>query len=62
MQSILHLAAKAKNGASVVKFFLDLGCDPNAEDWEGRQPLHCACMAGSDESLEELLKAGVFFF
>ncbi|XP_039266175.2 serine/threonine-protein phosphatase 6 regulatory ankyrin repeat subunit C-like [Styela clava] len=53
----MHAAASAGQ-ISVVKMFIDLGCDINTPNGHRDTPLHLACLNGQDVVVHELLKAG----
>lgn len=43
-------------GPSVIKYLLEKGAIPNAEDTYGTTPLHICCMRGTAKSAKELLE------
>ena len=57
MESELHEAVRRKDPARVARL-LRGGASPNAADWLGLSPLHCAATAGSRELAALLLTAG----
>ena len=57
-QTPLLIAARAPDGAALVKVLLEEGADVNVGDRLGRTPLHMACLGGDTQTTGLLLRAG----
>ncbi len=53
--TLLHIACSSSSDARVIKLLLALNSDPDAQDDEGKTPLHCAYKYGAPDSFISLL-------